>query len=76
MVWTLSFSSWKSNVGLGSDTEQFAQAGSKILWSGAGIQIASKNNLHLHFFPLSSKALTILHLAYEMWMDIKGDLLY
>lgn len=76
MVWICPFHSYKSNVGLGSDTEQFAQAGSKILWSGAGIQISSKNNLHLHFFPLSSKALTIFLLAYEMWMDIKGDPLY
>lgn len=40
-----------------------------------GIQIISKNNLHLHFFLLSSKGLTILLLAYGTCMDIKGDLL-
>lgn len=40
-----------------------------------GIQIISKNNLVLHFFPLSSKGLTILLLAYGICMDIKGDLL-
>lgn len=41
---SLHFVAANPSVGLGSDTEHFAQAGSKILWSGAEIQITSKNN--------------------------------
>lgn len=40
-----------------------------------GIQIISKNNLHLHFFPLVLQGLSVLLLAYGTCTDIKGDLL-
>jgi len=40
-----------------------------------GIQIISKNTLHLHFFLLFSRGLTISLLADGTCMDIKGDLL-